>query len=145
MRSLNKNKQRLLYSNQLSIDPIYETDENGDIVYDLVDGEYVPRLGDNVSTVGYSVPKEIYGNIHSSGGQAEAQNYGVSTADYDAVLYTPKGEIELTETSLVWYDHEPVFLDANETEVDATSADYKVYRVPPCLDERVYLLKRVDK
>lgn len=142
MRSLNKNKQKLMYSLQVHKDNQYVYDEDGNMVFEEVDGQVVPKT---TSSDGYTVPEKFFGNIHSSGGAAEAQNYGVSTADYDAVLYTQKNAIELTETSLVWFENEPKFTDEDKTTVDPNSADYKVYRVPPCLDERVYLLKRVDK
>lgn len=128
MRSCNKNKQRLLYSDLIKVSDGKETFENTD-----------------ESIESYTTPQEFYGNIHSSGGQAEARYYGLSAADYDAVLYVPKGEKVLKETSLIWYNSKPSFLDAEKTEIDPKSADYKVIRVPPCLDERVYLLERVNK
>lgn len=145
MRSLNKNKQKLMYSVQQSAESSNVVDDEGNVVYDEIDGNMVARTTDDAETLTYSVPKTFYGNIHSSGGQAEAQSYGVSIGDYDAVLYMPKGTVDLSETSLIWYDSEPKYSDDAKTKVIPSSADYLVQRVPPCLDERVYLLKRVDK
>lgn len=127
MRSLNRNKQKMFYAYQTGEKPLYELDENGNIIYDDIDGELTPReTGETLPE--YSEPVEFWGNIAYKGGQEFSESFGVDLSDYDAVLYAP--EIELEETALIWY----------RSDLEDT-ADYKVVRVPPCLDERVYLLE----
>ena len=109
MRTLRKNTQRLWYSLQCENKPIYERDENGDIIYDeMSDGVLVPReTGETDSTEGYTMPIEFRANLSASGGQAQDNVYGVDLSAYDAILYSVKGILPLNELSLIWYGNEP--------------------------------------
>ena len=142
MRALRKNTRKLWYSVQGEKQPIYEKDQYGNIIYDeMSDGTLVPReTGD--TTNGYSFPTEFKANLSSSGGKAMEAVYGIDLSGYDAVLYSIKGNVPITETSLIWCE-EPKML--NDTDPDPKSADYVVRRVPPCLNEIVYLLERQAK
>lgn len=142
MLTLNTNKQKMYYANQDKVVPIYETyyDEEGN-PYQLDTGE---------TKIVYGEPKEFYGNIAMSGGEAEAVEFGVTTSDYEAVLLLSKGEkdikgnvIELKETSLVWFETEPQ-KDAEEN-TDEYSADYSVLAVKPSINTVRYVLKKVVK
>ena len=64
------------YSLQDGRVPIYERDENGDIVYIEVDGNKVPVETGEYET-GYSAPVDFMGNISMSGGEAEAKEFGM--------------------------------------------------------------------
>ena len=141
MRALSRNKQVLYYSLHGEREPIYAKDKDGNIIYDtLPDGRTVPReTGEK--TNGYQEPVKFYGNIARGSGVAEAAPYGTDLSMYDAILYAPKDLIPLEEMCLLWYQHEPVIKPNGE--VDETSADYRVKRIPPCLDEVVYLLEGV--
>ena len=149
MLTLVFNKQHMWYALQIGYRYEYAKDRNGNIIQDFVDGKYVPRTtGEPVMQ--YSDPVEFYANIKGgisntfgNGSKAEESAYGVSLADYDAIIYAMKGELPITETSLIWFDNEPKF-KADGT-VDPKSADYRVVRVPPVLDEVVYMLDRLDK
>lgn len=143
MRALRKNTKKLWYSLHGEEEPIYEKDEYGNIIYDeMKDGALVPRdTGER--TNGYSYPKEFKANLSASGGKAMEAAYGIDLSGYDAILYSIKGELPITETSLIWCDNEPTML--TDTDPDPKSADYVVRRVPPCLNEIVYLLERVAK
>ena len=139
MRGLSRNKQSLYYSLLGEPQPIYATDEQGNIIYDNIDGQQIPReTGD--TTDGYADPVPFEGNIAKGTGRAEAESFGVDDSAYDAVLYVPKGKLPLEEMTLFWYKNEPQYKGG---QVDKTSADYRVVRVPPCLDEMVYLLSKV--
>lgn len=142
MMMLNQNKQKMYYANQDKIVPIYEeyTDEDGN-TYQLDTGE---------TKLIYGEPKEFCGNIAMSGGEAEAVEFGISVADYEAVLLLSKGEkdkdgnvIELKETSLIWFETEPQEdADGNTNEF---SADYQVIKPSPSLNTVRYVLKKVVK
>ncbi len=142
MRENLKNKRKMFYALQLESNPVYETDDEGNVIFAEVDGEEVPvETGDHYTV--YADPVGFQANIHGAGGEAEAEAYGVSLGSYDAVLYSTVKSLPITETSLIWVDTEPQF-DENEVLIPE-SADYKVKRVPPSLNEMVYLLERIEK
>ncbi len=142
MRENLKNKRKMFYALQLESNPVYETDDEGNVIFAEVDGEEVPVETGDHNTV-YADPVGFRANIHGAGGEAEAEAYGVSLGSYDAVLYSTVKSLPITETSLIWVDTEPQF-DENEVLIPE-SADYKVKRVPPSLNEIVYLLERIEK
>lgn len=144
MRLLEKNKQNLKYALQVGEVPIYERDEDGNIIYIEVDGQKVP-VETGETEPGYSNPIDFRGNIAMSGGEAEAKSFGVDISEYDAVLLMEKDRIPIDETSLIWHMSEVKYADEQNTIVDKKSADYTVKRVQPSLNFTRYLLKRVVK
>lgn len=143
MRTMRKNTRKLMYSVQGEQQPIYEKDEYGNILFDTMpDGTEIPRETGNF-TNGYSYPQEFRANISASGGKTEDTAYGVDLSGYDAILYSVKGNVGLNELSLIWLDNEPTML--SDGTPDPKSADYIVRRVPPCINEIVYLLEKVAK
>lgn len=145
MRTLLKNQQPMKYALLLGTFPIYERDENGEIIY-YTDGEgnKIP-LETGESETRYSTPVEFAASISMSGGEAEAVEYGIDVSGYDATVITERGDLPITETSLVWYDSEVGYTDASETAPDPFTADYKVIAVKPSLNFTKYLLRRVTK
>ena len=135
MRLLEKNKQNLKYALQVGEVPVYERDEDGNIIYIEVDGQKVP-----VET-GETEP----GNIAMSGGEAEAKSFGVDISEYDAILLMEKNRIPIDETSLIWHTSKVRYIDEQNTIVDRKSADYSIKRVQPSLNFTRYLLKRIVK
>ena len=124
--------------------PIYETDENGDIVYIEVDGNKVPVETGEYET-GYSAPVDFMGNISMSGGEAEAKEFGMDIGDFDAVIVLEKDAVQLTETSIIWHTSPVKYKDEQNTIVDSKSADYAVKRVSPSLNFTKVLLQRIVK
>ena len=137
MRTHRKNKQLLKYSLLDKDIIVYELDENGDIIYDFIDGVKVP-IETGETKLGYSEPKDLEANISMSGGEAEAKEFGLSTEDYNAVIVCKKGEYPLREGSLVWHETEVGYIDG---EVDSNTADYFVKKVHPSLNLVKYILK----
>lgn len=144
MRLLEKNKQDLKYALQVEEVPIYERDEDGNIIYIEVDGQKVP-VETGETEPGYSKPVRFRGNIAMSGGEAEAKSFGVDISEYDAILIMEKSRIPIDETSLIWHTSEVNYADKQNTIVDKKSADYTVKRVQPSLNFTRYLLKRIVK
>lgn len=139
MRTLNKNKQKMKYSIKVERKPIYETDSDGNIIYyEDEEGNRIP-LETGEYEMGYSEPVEFYSNISMSGGEAEAREFGLSVADYDAVLVLDKNKVPLKEGSLIWHEKEVKF--KADGEVDTTSADYTVKKVANSLNSAKYVLK----
>ncbi len=54
MRSLRKNQQKLWYSTYADQITIYETDGAGNIIYDEIDGQQIPRI--KAERAGYNNP-----------------------------------------------------------------------------------------
>lgn len=144
MRLLRKNMQPMKYSLQDGRVPIYERDENGDIVYIEVDGQKIPVETGEYET-GYSAPVDFMGNISMSGGEAEAKEFGMDIGDFDAVIVLEKDAVQLTETSIIWHTSPVKYKDEQKTIVDAKSADYAVKRVSPSLNFTKVLLQRIVK
>lgn len=144
MRLLRKNMQPMKYSLQEGRVPIYERDENGDIVYIEVDGEKIPVETGEYET-GYSAPVDFMGNISMSGGEAEAKEFGMDIGDFDAVIVLEKDAVPLTETSIIWHTSPVKYKDEQNTIVDSKSADYAVKRVSPSLNFTKVLLQRIVK
>ena len=144
MRILRKNMQPMKYSLQDGRIPIYERDENGDIVYIEVDGEKIPVETGEYET-GYSAPVDFMGNISMSGGEAEAKEFGMDIGDFDAVIVLEKDAVQLTETSIIWHTSPVKYKDEQNTIVDSKSADYAVKRVSPSLNFTKVLLQRIVK
>lgn len=132
------------YSLQDGRVPIYERDENGDIVYIEVDGEKIPVETGEYET-GYSAPVDFMGNISMSGGEAEAKEFGMDIGDFDAVIVLEKDAVPITETSIIWHTSPVKYKDEQNTIVDSKSADYAVKRVSPSLNFTKVLLQRIVK
>lgn len=124
--------------------PIYMTDENGDIVHMDIDGQQVP-VESGEYEIGYEQPVMFKGNISESGGESEAKAFGIDVSEYDAVIVLNKGEIPVSETSLIWHQSKIQYKDEEHTIVDEKSADYTVKRVSNSLNGTKVLLKRIVK
>lgn len=144
MRTANKNKQKMYYALKDSRIPVYDRDKQGNIRYIVVDGESVPvTTGDY--TMGYGKPIPFKGNITMSSGEINIAEFGVDVSNYDAILIVDKGEIPITETSLIWFNEEPTYEDAEETLVKPESATYRVIAIKPSLNGFKAVLKRIVK
>lgn len=146
MRTLAKNKQKLKYSLKQKREPIYELDANGDKIVEFVDDEgniYYKETGSYTSE--WSEPVDFFANIAMSGGEAEAQEFGLSIADYNATLVMVKGEIPLVEGSVIWLNSPVLYKNEESTEVDDKSADFVVLKVSESLNFVKYVLKAVTK
>lgn len=153
MRTLAKNKQSMKYALQIGEIPIYETytDSEGN-EYPLKD------LDTGRKEIAYSTPKEFKANITMSGGEAEAREFGLSTSDYEAVISYSKGAFPLVEGALIWFgsnveyknNGEEVEIETDNGTISAkvpvdVSADYRIIKISPSLNEEKAILKAVNK
>lgn len=157
MRTLRHNQQSMYYALQIGEVPIYNRDENGEIIYESYedsDGNIIYILDDDGNKIpqetgeyeiGYSKPHEFFGNIAMSGGEAEAVEYGIDISAYDATLIVEKGSLPIDETSLLWFESEVGYTDTSMTHSDGHTADYKVLAVKPSLNFTKYILGRIVK
>lgn len=143
MRTLRKNQQSMMYSLQLGTVPIYQTDEDGNILYyEDSEGNKIP-LETGGEDIIFSTPQPFMANISESGGESTALEYGLSPEDYTAVLLIQKNAYPLVEGALIWANSTPEYkyggeevtyeIDGKEVKTTApeqTSADYMVKKVP---------------
>ena len=138
MRTLNKNKQAMWYSLQGKEEdrvPVYEYYIGSDgVEYPIETGEY---------KIPYQPPVKFEGNIATSGGDAEAVEYGLNLADYEAILIVDKDSLPITETSVIWHNTAPEY--NKDGTVNQFSADYIVVKDSPSLNLAKYVLKEVVK
>ena len=144
LRASRKNKQKLLYSLQGADVPVYETDDEGNIVYMEIDGVQVP-VETGETTTGYQRPVVFYGNLSFYTGWNYPGVWGFTLNNADAILLMDKNELPIDETSRIWFNSEPTYLDDLQTIVDPDSADFSVSRVIPSLNQTRYVLKGIEK
>ena len=143
MLTLASNKQSMKYSLQGERVPIYETDENGNIIYYTdSDGNKIP-METGEYTTGYSQPVSFFGNIAMSGGEVDSVEFGIDNSTNYAQIITSKGELPLKAGSVIWKKSEVGYKDDGKTIVDGTTADYTVKGVADeGMSEDLFLLQR---
>lgn len=164
----------MYYALQVGEVPIYARDNDGNIIYQSYtdsDGNEIFYLDDDgnkipmdtgESMIIYGTPQEFDANVAETGGEAEAQTFGLSVADYEAVALYEKGAYPIVIGALVWrdskpkceYDHEVPFEIENadgekvtvySTAPEETSADYRVIKTPTSLNFTRAILKAIVK
>ncbi len=158
MRTLKRNQQKLYYSNLIGTALIYETDEDGNIkYYEDSEGNRYP-LDTGETELIYGTPVEFFANIAMSGGEAEAVEYGLSVADYQAVAVTSRNAVPLKEGSLIWHTS-PVEYEYGGLEIEvevngetikttapkAVSSDYMILKSSPSINIDRFILKATNK
>lgn len=143
MMTLDINKQKMYYANQDSVVPIYERDEDGNIIYyeDEEGNSYPLESGD--TKLVYGEPIKFFGNLSMSGGESEAVEFGLDLSQYSAVVVLPKNYINVTETSLIWADTEPT--KDNDGNTNEYSADYRIVKISKSLNFDKLVLQKVVK
>ena len=143
MLTLASNKQSMKYSLQGERVPIYETDENGNIVYYTdSDGNKIPIETGEYKT-GYSQPVSFFANINNKLNEVVWQDYGIDDSTNYAQLITSKNELPLKVGSVIWKKSEAGYKDDENTIVDETTADYTVKGIADeGMSEDLFLLRR---
>lgn len=140
MTQLDQNKQTLYYANYEDEIPVYEYDDDGNILTTIVDGEEVECM---TYIDGYSKPTEFEANISFNSGDTALAEYGLDTSDYNAIISAEKGVLPFDEKTLIWHTSAPIY-DERDV-VKAESADYRVVAIKTSLNEERFILKkRVD-
>ena len=137
MRQLNQNKQTLIYANYIGSIPVYDYDEEGNIITTDVDGESVPVIVSHID--GYSEPTEFKANISFNSGETDLSEYGLNTSDYNAIISADKGKLPFDERTLIWHKAKPQYDGKN---VKPESAEYKVVAIKTSLNEERFILKK---
>ena len=140
MRSLKKNQQNIWYSTYSDQITEYYRDSDGNIIYDEIDGELIPRI--KCERAGNNNPVSFYANISAGKGTSQEEVFGVSL-DYTKTISTSDIDLPISETSLIWFETEPTY-NVDGT-VNEASADYSVVGIAKSLNNVVYALKKRAK
>ena len=125
MRVLKKNKQKMYYSLFTDSVPVYERDEDGNIIYIDVDGEQVPvEIG--VKEPQYGAPVEFYANINSQLNELQAREWGVDQSSVYSTMVVDKGYLPLVAGMLIWRTTPIGWKDEENQIPDSKTADYSV-------------------
>lgn len=143
MMTLQANKQAMKYSLQDGQLPIYETDEDGNIIYYTdSEGNQIP-IETGEYTTGYSQPVSFFANINNKLNEVVWQDYGVDNSTNFAQLIVSKGELPLKAGSVIWKKSEVGYKDEAKTIVDITTSDYTVKGIADeGMSEDLFLLQR---
>lgn len=124
MRDLRRNQRKMYYS-------LYMAQEN-DSDFDVLD-----------TVAKYSAPVEFKAGLSAGTSDADDSPFGKDIS-YDRIISTVDKSLPITETSLIWYETEPMLLE--DGSADASSADYKVAAMPlDGLDGIRIAIKRIAK
>ncbi len=131
------------YSLQGEKVPIYETDEDGNIIYyEDADGNRIP-LETGEHETGYSKPVSFFANINNKLNEVVWKDYGIDNSTNYAQIVASKDELPLKAGSVIWKKSEVCYKDDDKTIVDETTADYIVKGVADeGMSEDLFLLKR---
>ncbi len=126
MRTLNKNKQKMYYANQDRDVPIYETDDDGNILYfeDAEGNKYPYDTGE--TKPGYSDAVEFFANISNKLDEVKWAEYGIDNSANYAQIVADKGKLPLKSGSVIWKKSQVGYQDLAKTVVDETTSDYVV-------------------
>lgn len=124
MRDLRRNQRKMYYS-------LYVAQEN-ESDFDVLD-----------TVAKYSAPVEFRASLSAGKSDADDSPFGKDIS-YDRIISTVNKSLPITETSLIWYETEPVLLE--DGSADPSSADYKVAAAPlDGLDGIRIAIKRITK
>lgn len=122
MRTPRRIKQPLVYALLKGKEPVYEHDEQGNIVYRIIAGEKIPKkTGEPRDT--YSSPITFYNSISSQLTEDELQAFG-NESNVIAKMTYKRNQYPFRVGTLIWKTSEVKFYD--DGTPDPTSADYVV-------------------
>lgn len=134
MRSARANQKTIYYALYNQKVPVYETDENGDILYD---GDTPIETGDY--TVGRGNPIKLKISISAGKGDSEEQPFGTDV-QFSRTMNTCNMDLPIDENTVLWIDVKPVIKADGSTD---TENDYKVVSTARGLHNVVYAIEKV--
>lgn len=126
MRTLRKNQQKMKYALKNAEIPIYQTDEDGNILYyEDSDGNKIP-LETGETEIGFSEPVSFLANINNKLDEVAWREYGIDNSTNYAQIVASKNVLPLKAGSIIWKKSEVGYKDEAQTIIDDTTADYVV-------------------
>lgn len=106
--------------------PIYQTDEDGNIIYyEDSEGNKIP-LETGETEIGFSEPVSFLANINNKLDEVAWREYGIDNSTNYAQIVASKNVLPLKAGSIIWKKSEVGYKDEAQTIVDDTSCDYVV-------------------
>lgn len=141
MMTLLQNQQKMKYSLPLENIPIYERDEEGNIIYyEDSEGNRIPYDTGERET-GYTEPVSFFACISNKLNEVVWKDYGIDNSTNYAQIIVPKGSIGLKLGAIVWKKSDVGFTASGI--IDETTADYTVKGIADeGLSEDLFLLRR---
>lgn len=125
MRTSRRVRQKMFYSQVNGKVPIYSRDGNGNIIYDIIGGELIPRKsGEDRDS--YFEPIEFYNSISGELTEDEMQAFGSEKIGNAKMTYR-KNEFPFKTGTLIWKNTEVGH--RQDGSVDEETADYIVIGV----------------
>ena len=118
-------KQKMYYAIPTGEEPIYETDDDGKIIYVIRGGEKIPKES-GATRQGYTKPVEFYNSITGTLTADEMQAFG-SEARGNAKMTYHREQYVFIPGTLIWKETPVKYLP--DGMVDEKSADYRVVGV----------------
>lgn len=126
MRTLRRNKQSMKYAIQNAEIPIYQTDEDGNILYyEDSEGNKIP-LETGETEIGFGEPVSFLANINNKLDEVAWREYGIDNSTNYAQIVASKNVLPLKAGSIIWKKSEVGYKDEAQTIIDDTTADYVV-------------------
>lgn len=141
MISLQVNRQKMIYAIKKGRVPIYEVDEQENIIYMEIGGNKIPSETGEFE-IGYSEPKEFMANINSNLHESIVRAFGIDDSSDYAQIVASKGLFDFNVGTLIWKKSSVKYKDAGKTRIEPTSADYEVRGVlDEGLSQDIFFLK----
>lgn len=142
MRTLRRNRQRMYFSNPGELQPIYERDEDGNIITTEVNGQLVP-LDTGEFELTFTEPIEFFANINGKLSEVTLEAFGIDNSMNYCEIVTNKNAFGLKIGAIIWRSSKVIIKPNGNPDVD--SADYVVRGVvKESLNEDRYLVKRLS-
>lgn len=143
MRTLRRNKQSMKYAIQNAEIPIYQTDEDGNILYyEDSEGNKIP-LETGETEIGFSEPTSFFANINNKLDEVAWREYGIDNSTNYAQIVASKNVLPLKAGSIIWKKSEVGYKDEAQTIISENSCDYVVKGVADeGLSVDLFLLQR---
>lgn len=138
MRSAKSNQKTIYYATYRESTPIYETDDEGNIVYIEIDGQQVPvEIG--TSEAGYSNPIKLKACVSAGKGDSDKQPFGIDV-QYSKVISTTNMNLPIDVGTRIWVDIAP---NLNENGSTDTKHDYEVKSLAKGLHNVLIAIEKV--
>lgn len=125
MRVARRIKQRMYYALLIGKEPIYERDDNGNIIYRIHDGERIPVETGYFDDI-YTDPIMFFNSISGQLTENELQAFGTQNLA-DAKMTYKRGQYPFKTGTLIWKQSE--VKRKENGEIDPSSADFRVMGV----------------
>ena len=141
-RTARINKQNMYYSLYSGAKTVYDTDDEGNIIYVEVDGEQVP-VEAGTQEAQYERPVHFVANINSELNEMHMKAWGVDQSSIYSEIVCQKGYLPLDIGAIIWRESPVVWDDEEQGIPHQASSDYTVVGIrTEGLWEDWYLLQK---